>query len=407
MSDESTFTPQDDSNADEQTPFATDGADTASIGDVPDVPVEGEAETDGEALVESEDESGSLQEAHLGVNDHDENLEDAPDPNLDPLEELETEEALSPEQLEDEVEDEEDAADQVAEEAEMDAEVGQKEDLQEAASDVAADQGFSLPEEAMEESSEETDDPFGIPKLEDEAENELSEEEFSDESIEGSNFDSSEVAAIGVEEPSGDSQEEIEEAPEPPANENWKWYIVKVQSGREETIKNAIERRVKIDGLEDYFDQIVIPTEKETVIQKGKRVVRERKKFPGYIAAHVEYNEQILYLFRETSGVGDFVGGAPDKAPIPMTAKEVVDMVGTDKPDDPAAGAPADVVSPFHVGDHVKVKDGMFKDLDGEVKEIMKDKAQVRVEVVVLGRPVNVELEYWQVEEWTASERED
>src|SRR5437773_2181599 len=70
---------------------------------------------------------------------------------------------------------------------------------------------------------------------------------------------------------------------EKPPDETKKWYVVKVQSGREETIKEAIERRVKIEGLEEYFGEILIPVEKEKVLVRGKRIERERKLFPGYI----------------------------------------------------------------------------------------------------------------------------
>src|SRR5205807_3494699 len=98
--------------------------------------------------------------------------------------------------------------------------------------------------------------------------------------------------------------EEAPAAEAPPAEPDKKhWYVVKVQSGREESIKEAIERKVKIEGLEEFFDQIKIPVEKVTELRNGKRVVRARKKFPGYLMTHVEFNDRILYLFRETSGV--------------------------------------------------------------------------------------------------------
>src|SRR6202011_1408121 len=81
---------------------------------------------------------------------------------------------------------------------------------------------------------------------------------------------------------------------EPKKPDNKQWYVVKVQSGREESIKEAIERRVKIEGLEEYFGQIVIPVEKVTEIRNGKRYVKERKLYPGYLMVQVEYNENIL-----------------------------------------------------------------------------------------------------------------
>src|SRR5262245_16575935 len=125
-----------------------------------------------------------------------------------------------------------------------------------------------------------------------------------------------------------------DEAPPAPAENvavattNKHWYVVKVQSGREESIKEAIERRVKIEGLEEYFGQIIIPVERVTEMRNSKRVVRERKLYPGYLMVEVDFNDRILYLFRETSGVGDFVGGSLNHPPQPMPPHEVERMLG-------------------------------------------------------------------------------
>ncbi len=180
-----------------------------------------------------------------------------------------------------------------------------------------------------------------------------------------------------------------------PAPSNKRWYVVKVQSGREESIKEAIEKRVKIEGLEGYFGQIIIPVEKVTVMRNGKRVVREQKLYPGYLMVEVEFNDRILYLFRETSGVGDFVGGGINRAPTPMTDREVERMLGRLGVDtgEVKVGKPK-----FDRGDRVKVKDGTFMGMEGEVKELLEAKSLVRVELTIFGRPVPVELEYWQVE---------
>jgi len=182
----------------------------------------------------------------------------------------------------------------------------------------------------------------------------------------------------------------------PPAPNNKRWYVVKVQSGREESIKDAIERRVKIEGLEEFFGQIIIPVERVTEIRNGKRVVKERKLFPGYLMVEVEYNDRILYLFRETSGVGDFVGGTVNRPPPPMPQREVDAMLGKQgalKPGEEHAKPE------FERGDRVKVKDGTFAGMEGEVKEILEALGRVRVELTIFGRPVPVELEYWQVEQ--------
>jgi transcriptional antiterminator NusG len=179
------------------------------------------------------------------------------------------------------------------------------------------------------------------------------------------------------------------------------WYVVKVQSGREESIKEAIERRVRIEGLQEYVGRIVIPIEKVTEMRKGKKYTRKRKLYPGYLMCEVEFNDDVLYLFRETSGVGDFVGGSVNRPPAPMPAKEVEAMlqkmeeVETGKE---GGGRVIKAKPKFDRGDHVRVKDGTFAGMEGEVKELIEDKGLVKIELTIFGRPVPVELEYWQVE---------
>src|SRR5262249_44103223 len=163
-------------------------------------------------------------------------------------------------------------------------------------------------------------------------------------------------------------------------------------------IKEAIERRVKIEGLEEFFGQIVIPVEKVVEMRNNKRVTRERKLYPGYLMAEVEYNDRILYLFRETSGVGDFVGAGVNRAPTPMTPREVARMTKGGQEKEGGEIKEVHGKPPVDRGDRVKVKDGIFAGMEGEVKEILEAKSQVRVELVIFGRPVPHDLEYWQVE---------
>jgi transcriptional antiterminator NusG len=194
------------------------------------------------------------------------------------------------------------------------------------------------------------------------------------------------------------------ETPTAPKENKKRWYVVKVQSGREDTIKEAIERRVHKEGLEEFYGQIVIPVEKVTEVKtdkNGKRVTRtkERKLYPGYLMCEVEYNDRILYLFRETSGVGDFVGAQPgnlDRPPTPMTDREVQKMLGPQgSPDEaPTPSKPRDL----DVGDRVRVVDGIFNGMEGAVKQILESVGRVQVEVTIFGRPTAVDLEYYQVE---------
>src|SRR5437899_1418618 len=165
-----------------------------------------------------------------------------------------------------------------------------------------------------------------------------------------------------------------------PKPSNKHWYVVKVQSGREESIKESIERRVKIEGLEDFFGQIIIPVERVVEMRGGKRVTRERKLYPGYLMVEVEYNDRILYLFRETSGVGDFVGGSIHHPPPPMSEREIERMLHQQaKPGEAVPAKPGK--SPFERGDRVKVREGTFASMEGEVKDILEAKGLVRVEI--------------------------
>jgi len=196
-----------------------------------------------------------------------------------------------------------------------------------------------------------------------------------------------------------------------------KWYVVKVQSGREDTIKRDIERKVKIQGLEEFFGRIEIPfeevVEKKKVKSKDKKtgeavyqeknVTKKKKKFPGYIFAEVDFNDRILYLFRETSGVGDFVGASQHKAPSPMIESEVQSMLTGIKVKGGAPAGKVKVKLDYEKGDKVKIRDGAFSGMEGEVKHISEAKdasetPKVKVEVTIFGRPVEVELDYWQVD---------
>ncbi|HEY7307749.1 MAG TPA: transcription termination/antitermination protein NusG [Gemmataceae bacterium] len=192
------------------------------------------------------------------------------------------------------------------------------------------------------------------------------------------------------------------ETPAPPQPSNKHWYVVKVQSGREESIKDAIERRVKIEGLEEFYGQIVVPVERVTEMRNGKRVQKERKLYPGYLMVEVEYNDRILYLFRETSGVGDFVGGSVHRAPPPMSDREIERMLHGQQKGAEAKTEEGKVVYTkprFGPGDRVKVTDGTFAGMEGDVKELHEAKGSVSVELTIFGRPVQVEFEYWQVEQ--------
>jgi transcriptional antiterminator NusG len=171
------------------------------------------------------------------------------------------------------------------------------------------------------------------------------------------------------------------------------WYVLKVQSSREDTIRDALERRVKIQGLQRYFGRIVVPTEKITEIRNNKKRIVERKTYPGYIMVEMELNEKTWFTVRETPGVGDFVGahGTPTK----MTETEVNQMLGQET-------AKTDKVPTIRInverGDRVKIKDGPFENFEGTVEEVIEARGLVKVMLIIFNRPTPVDLEYWQVE---------
>lgn len=188
-------------------------------------------------------------------------------------------------------------------------------------------------------------------------------------------------------------------APAPPGEDDEPapelvWYVLKVQSSREDTIRDALQRRVKIQGLQKYFGQIVVPTEKITEIRNNKKRVVERKTYPGYIMVQMELNEKTWFLVRETPGVGDFVGahGTPTK----MTDAEVNQMLHQEE-EKTTAEAPK-VRIDVERGDRVKIKDGPFENFEGTVEEVIEGRGLVKVMLIIFNRPTPVDLEYWQVE---------
>ena len=171
------------------------------------------------------------------------------------------------------------------------------------------------------------------------------------------------------------------------------WYILKVQSNREDSIREALQRRVKIQGLDEFFGDIIVPIEKVTEFKTGKKRVVKRKLYPGYIVVNMELNDDTWFLVRETGGIGDFTGSGGK--PTPMASSDVAKIV--QKPKDETDEAPK-LTFKFDKGDRVKVTEGMFENLEGEVDGIDRQNGRVTVMISIFGRSTPVELEYWQLE---------
>lgn len=171
------------------------------------------------------------------------------------------------------------------------------------------------------------------------------------------------------------------------------WYILKVQSNREDTIAEGLHRRVAIAGLQDYFGEIIVPTEMVTEFKNGKKKIVKRKLYPGYIVIHMAITEDTWFLVRDTPGIGDFTGAGGK--PIPMLPHEVSKLIA--KQEEKTEEAPRLKIS-FKVGDRVKINEGTFENFEGDVENIDEQNGRVTVMINIFGRSTPVELEYWQVE---------
>jgi transcriptional antiterminator NusG len=164
-----------------------------------------------------------------------------------------------------------------------------------------------------------------------------------------------------------------------------KWYVLKVTSNREKSIRDNLIRRIKREGFEQYFGEIKIPTEKVAETKNGKKKVTEKKLYPGYLFIEMELNEETWFLIRETSGVGDFTGS--EGKPIPMQAHEIEKTT-----------EPVRVKIALNPGDTVKIKEGAFESFEGTVDAIDEGSGKIKVLIEIFGRSTECELEYWQVE---------
>ena len=186
---------------------------------------------------------------------------------------------------------------------------------------------------------------------------------------------------------------ETNEAAEPAKSDKMQWYILKVQSNREDSIREGLQRRVAIEGLGQYFGDVIVPIEKVTEVKGGKKRVIKRKLYPGYLVVQMEINEDTWFLVRETPGIGDFTGAAGH--PTAMLPHEVARIVSTQE--EKADAAPKLQIA-FRLGDRIKINEGTFENFEGEVETIDESSGRVTVMINIFGRSTPVELEYWQIE---------
>ena len=187
--------------------------------------------------------------------------------------------------------------------------------------------------------------------------------------------------------------------PEPIARADMDWYVLRVASNKEEQVCKALERKVKIEGLETRIGRILVPTVRERRIKGGQARVFQRKLYPGYVFVEMTTEkdgaipEDIWFLVKETTGVGDFIGS--DGKPIKMADHDVTAMLAVALKSDEQVE-----LSDMNLrkGDLAKVTEGSFESFEGTVDSVDEKRGMVTVLLTIFGRSTPVEVEYWQLE---------
>jgi transcriptional antiterminator NusG len=172
-----------------------------------------------------------------------------------------------------------------------------------------------------------------------------------------------------------------------------RWYVVHAYSGYEKRVQNALKERVELHGMQDFFGDILVPTEEVVEVREGKKRKSERKFYPGYVLVQMEMNDESWHLVKQTPRVMGFIGGTADK-PAPITDREADAILqrvrdGADRPTHKTIYEPGEVV---------RVTDGPFADFNGVVEGVDYEKSRLQVAVTIFGRATPVELEFTQVE---------
>lgn len=171
-----------------------------------------------------------------------------------------------------------------------------------------------------------------------------------------------------------------------------RWFALRAYSGQERKVKAALENEIQHSKLHDLIYQVLVPTENVVEMVGGKKRVRNRVFFPGYVLVQMELDRETQYLIENTPGVLNFIG--PKNQPQPLREREVKRILG--EADERHGKEVLEI--PFSVGDPIRVTDGPFNDFSGFVQEINKEKQKVKVLVSIFGRATPVELDFLQVE---------
>ncbi len=191
---------------------------------------------------------------------------------------------------------------------------------------------------------------------------------------------------------------EAEEVPAPkpqsPYDRPGRWYVLHTQSGYEKKVKSNIEARTSSMNMEERIFEVVIPMEDVVEFKNGKKVIVQKKVFPGYLLCRIRLDDDAWFVVRNTPGVTGFVGAGNKPSPLPRKDVEGFLSVKEDGDDSARKGRPR---LEYEVGETVRVKEGPFADFQGQIEEINEDQLKVKVLVNIFGRETPVELEFAQV----------
>jgi transcription termination/antitermination protein NusG len=190
---------------------------------------------------------------------------------------------------------------------------------------------------------------------------------------------------------------EMEPEPEPvesPYDRPGKWFVLHTQSGYENKVKQNIEARTRSMNMESKVYEVAIPMEDVVEFRNGKKVVVQKKMFPGYLLVRCRLDDDSWYTIRNTPGVTGFVGAGNKPSALPRREVENFLQVKVDQEEAPKRKTATAI---FEINETVRVKEGPFADFSGEVVEINEDQLKVKVLVNIFGRETPVELEFAQV----------
>ncbi len=206
-------------------------------------------------------------------------------------------------------------------------------------------------------------------------------------------------AASDTEDAVIDSDDFLDEEAAPPVESPYdragRWYVVHTQSGYEKKVKQNLEARISSMNMEERIHEVVIPMEDVIEFKNGKKVVVQKKVFPGYLLVRCDLDDDSWYVIRNTPGVTGFVGAG--SKPSPLSRRDVEKFLSVVAGDEQVAAKRGKPRLEYENGETVRVREGPFADFSGEIIEINEDQLKLKVLVNIFGRETPVELEFSQV----------